>query len=115
MDTDYLGIYNLHSSNIRIRDLPEYLNEHFPQLEVEYTEASFEDNRNYRVTSEKAERTFGFDPRLSISDGIVEMRDLLGAQRIKDVNSQRYSNSAYVRMLLKNGELRRFDTSSEGN
>ena len=114
VDTDHVGIYNLHSSNIRIRDLPEYLNEHFPDLEVEYTEASFEDNRNYRVTSDKAKRAFGFAPQFSISDGIVEMRDLLADRRIKDVSSQRYSNSAYVQMLLKNGELRKFDALSEG-
>jgi nucleoside-diphosphate-sugar epimerase len=115
VETDHIGIYDLHHSNVRIRDLPEYLNEHFPDLTVEYTEASFEDNRNYRVTSDKARNAFGFNPMFSVSDGIVEMRALLAAQRIKDVNSHVYSNSAYVRTLLNNGELGRLDVYAEGD
>jgi len=105
---DHLGIYNLHAENVRIKDLPEFLRPSLPALEVEYTEASFEDSRNYKVTSQKAIDAFAFNTRYSISDGISEMQAFLAENRIKDTSHPRYSNSAFVRGLIEAGQLGRF-------
>jgi len=105
IDTDHSGVYNLHTENVRIRDLPEYLRPTYPDLQVDYTEASFEDSRNYKVTSDKAIKAFGFTTSYSISDGISEMRDFLVENRIKDVSHPRYSNAAFVSLLIDNGDL----------
>lgn len=97
LSTTHSGIFNLHAVNMPIRDLAEKLPLHFPDLKVEYTERKFQDNRNYKVSSEKARTTFGFVPIYTVDDGISEIRELLESGRIKDVNNPRYSNSDSIR------------------
>ena len=46
-------------------------------LEIEKTAMNFQDTRNYRVSSEKAQKTFNFRPVCSIDDGIEEIKELL--------------------------------------
>ncbi|MFQ5873407.1 MAG: NAD-dependent epimerase/dehydratase family protein [Dehalococcoidia bacterium] len=97
LSTTHGGIFNLNAVNMPIRDLGEQLRLHFPDLKTEYTERKFQDNRNYRVSSEKALKTFGFIPNYTVDDGICEIRALLESGRIKDVNNPRYSNSDSIR------------------
>ena len=97
IDTTLSGAFNLHAVNIRIRDLAERLTRPFPELKVEYTDMAFQDNRNYRVSSEKAQAAFGFAPRYSVDDGVAEIKELLEEGRIKDAGSPRYSNSKFMR------------------
>ena len=61
----------------------------------------FQDTRNYKVTSEKAIKNFGFNPTHSVDDGIREMGDLFAEHRIKEVNNVRYSNLAFLKNVLK--------------
>jgi len=60
----------------------------------------FQDNRNYRVSSEKAMKDLVFDPSVSIDDGILEVKELLENQRIKNSFLNRFSNYFYLRPLL---------------
>lgn len=93
------GVFNLHTANMSVKELAGSLEKEFPSLNVEHTDRQFEDNRNYRVSSEKAIRAFGFKPRYSVLDGISEIKELLASGRIKDVTSPRYSNSETVRSM----------------
>ena len=96
VDTPHTGIFNLHRNNVKILDLASTMQLHFPTLVVNTTEMTFEDARNYRVTSEKARSILGFEPRYTIDDGIEEVRALIESARLKDVNGGRYTNQGFI-------------------
>jgi nucleoside-diphosphate-sugar epimerase len=90
------GVYNLHFRNVRILDLAHQIRNHFPDLEIQTSEALFQDTRNYRVSSDKAKRDLGFMPRYSIDSGIEEVKELIEAHRIVDSNNARYNNQVWL-------------------
>lgn len=94
------GLYNLHSVNTTIIDLAHEIQKHVPNAEIETTESSFQDARNYMVSSEKAQRELGFDPKFSVTDGIHEVADLVASHRITDVTLPRFSNVAALSQVL---------------
>lgn len=96
LESNHSGILNLHRQNVRIIDLAFQIRNHFPDLQVERTEMTFQDTRNYRVSSEKARHELGFNPTYSIDDGIEEIKSLLEMRRIKDINNVRYTNDGYL-------------------
>jgi nucleoside-diphosphate-sugar epimerase len=96
VDAPQTGIFNLHRDNVRILDLASTMQLHFPTLVVNTTEMTFEDSRNYRVTSEKARSILGFEPKYTIDDGIEEVRALIESARLKDVNDARYTNEGFL-------------------
>ena len=93
------GVFNLKQQNVRIIDLANQLLEHFPKLKVETTPMHFQDSRNYRASSKKAEKILGFNPVRSIHDGITEVSQLLKEGRLKDVNNPRYTNQTFLSMF----------------
>ncbi len=98
LTTKHTGIYNLHKQNVRIVDLAYQVRNHFPDLVIDQVEMKFQDTRNYRVSSDKARNTLGFNPVYSIDDGILEVKDLLDNGRLKDVENPRYTNQKYLSM-----------------
>ena len=100
METAQVGPHNLHYDNFRIVALAERIAEHVPVAEVEQTELKFQDARNYKVSSDKARRAFGFAPSLAIDDGIREIKALIDEKRIMDASSPRYSNTDFLRPLF---------------
>jgi nucleoside-diphosphate-sugar epimerase len=96
VDAAYTGIFNLHRDNVKILDLATTMQRHFPDLVVNTTEMTFEDARNYRVTSEKARSLLGFEPKFAVDDGIEEVRTLIESERLKDVNDVRYTNEGFL-------------------
>jgi len=99
LETDYIGIFNLHTVNTTIIDLAATLSAHFPDLVIEKTEQKFQDERNYRVSSEKSKRTLGFNPSYTVDQGIEEIHDLIKTNRVKDVSHPRYSNQEFLKGL----------------
>jgi nucleoside-diphosphate-sugar epimerase len=94
--TKHTGIYNLHRQNVRIVDLAYQVRNHFPDLIIESVERKFEDTRNYRVSSDKAKNTLGFNPIHSIDSGIEEIKSLLEQGRLRDTENPRYTNQKYL-------------------
>lgn len=94
------GIYNLHSENTRIIDIADQMKEHFPMLQIEVRDTILKDNRNYFVSSEKAQRELGFQSTLTIKDGIKELKAMLEQGRIKNSFVNRFSNYLYLKPLL---------------
>ena len=88
-------------TNSRIIDLAEMMQRYFPDLEIQRTEMKFQDSRNYQVTSKKAERTFGFSPGRNLEESIVELREIVRSNRIKNVAIPRHSNHRYLKELLE--------------
>jgi nucleoside-diphosphate-sugar epimerase len=95
------GIFNLGCENITIADLAERITRIVPNSSVNFTELSFQDSRNYRVSTEKSEKNLGFKPKYSIEDGIREVATAVSEVRIKNVNHPRYSNSEALKIQLR--------------
>ena len=74
---------------------------------IEYTEQKFEDQRNYRVNTEKAVKDGVFNPNVlrTIQDGVREIADLIKAGRIKYTENDIYFNERHIANLMKNGNL----------
>ena len=101
LDRENTGIYNLHAENMTIIDVAKRIMVYFPGLEIEATEIAFQDNRNYRVSSDKARNELGFNPTLTLDDAIKELKQLLEEGRIKDSFIKRFSNYLYLKPLLE--------------
>lgn len=95
------GIYNLHYENYKIADIAEAIRKHFPGLEVEAIGGQVQDNRNYSVSSEKARQELGFEPKVSLEQGILEMKELLEQKRIKNTFIARFSNFEHLKQLME--------------
>ncbi|GII92835.1 NAD-dependent epimerase/dehydratase family protein [Sinosporangium siamense] len=96
LGTRHAGIFNLHSENVRIFDIARRVRDLVPDAVVVTTDAMFEDLRSYRVTSDKAGRLLDFTPRLTVEDGIIELKSLIADRRIKNLEHPRYRNQEYL-------------------
>jgi nucleoside-diphosphate-sugar epimerase len=94
------GIYNLHSENIAVMEIAQCVKKYFPSLQIDVADVMFQDNRNYRVSSEKAKQELYFRPVLTIDDGIRELKQLLEDGRVKNSFLTRFSNYLYLKPLL---------------
>ncbi len=94
------GIYNLHSESTTIIEIAHLVKKNFPDLQIEVAGLMFQDNRNYRVSSEKARTQLGFNPTLTIDTGIKELKKLLLEGRVKDSFLTRFSNYLYLKPLI---------------
>ena len=96
LTSDHVGIFNLHLQNIQIIDLANLFRKYFPDLVIEQTSRAFDDPRNYQVSSDKARSILGFRPNRSIDQGILEIKELLDSERLRDVENPRYTNHLYL-------------------
>lgn len=107
----HTGVFNLHAVNMRIINLAEKVREHFPDLNITRTDLKFQDDRTYQVFSENARKVFGFSPKLTVDDGIEELKRVFEEGRVRNLRSPRYSNADYLEATLPaqpytiNGEL----------
>jgi nucleoside-diphosphate-sugar epimerase len=99
LETKHTGIFNVHKENIRILDLARLVEKSVPGVSLDIVDTSFEDSRNYKATSDKAVKTFGFKPKYDAKQGIKEVKRLIEEGRIKDYNNPRYSNQGYLSMF----------------
>lgn len=100
IESNHTGVFNLHSENLTISDVAAKINAEVPDSVVDQVDVPFQDARNYRASSKKAEETFGFSPRFRVEDGIREIKTLVNEQRILDLTSTRYSNADFLRPRL---------------
>jgi nucleoside-diphosphate-sugar epimerase len=98
--TSITGIYNLHTENLTIAQLAERIQKVVAGTLIEQTDISFQDARNYRVSSEKASSVLNFHPQWTIEDGIKEVADVILNKRIKNVQNPRFNNSESLKLML---------------
>jgi len=109
LTTSHRGVFNLATENVRIVDLAERVRDHIPGILIERVGTTYEDARNYRVSTEKAETVLRFTPERSIDEGIEEIRALVDSGRLKDVDNPRYNNAGFLslhRTHLESGDRR---------
>lgn len=98
INTDANGIFNLHTENVTVLDIAKRIQKIVSEAEIEQTEISFQDARNYRVNSDKARTELRFAPKWTIENGIQEVADVIWNKRIKDVSNPRFNNSESLRL-----------------
>ena len=96
LNTDVTGIYNLHYKNYKIIDIAKEIEKKVKDVEVEVTPMSFEDARNYQVSSQKLLDDTGFEASIELINGVNEIYDLIFHNRIKDITDPRYSNQNFL-------------------
>lgn len=96
LTTEHRGVYNLSLRNIKISELGQEVKDCFSDVKVETVDMKFEDLRNYRVSADKAVKAFGFSPKVTVKDGILELKKLFEEGRIKDLANPLYINQTYL-------------------
>ena len=86
------------TENVTVLELAERIKGIVTDAEIEQTEISFQDARNYRVSSDAARAELGFAPKWTIEDGVKQVADAIWNKRIKDVSNPRFNNSESLRM-----------------
>jgi nucleoside-diphosphate-sugar epimerase len=70
---------------------------HVEGLKVTYKDLSFGgDMRDITVSFAKIKRELGFEPVISVEEGIVEVRDALQLGLVKDATDSRYRNAQFI-------------------
>jgi nucleoside-diphosphate-sugar epimerase len=101
IDSQNVGIYNLHTENVTIIELAERIQKILPSTKIEKTEVSFQDARNYRVSSDKARTLLGVSSSWTVDQGIREVVEVIQSKRIKDVTNPRFNNSETLKMQIR--------------
>ena len=86
-----------------MKDLGNIMKHIIPELEVIFTDISFEDARNYRVTLGKSNVMFKYKRKFDILKEIRKMIKIFEEHRICDVTSDVYHNGNFIKKL--NGKL----------
>jgi nucleoside-diphosphate-sugar epimerase len=95
------GTYNLASENVTISQLVQQIVQHLPNVSIKSTPLSFQDARNYRVSSNKAQTELRMPEFISIDTGIEEMISILKDGRIPRPGANRFKNVAALNDLWK--------------
>lgn len=69
-------IFNVSTQNFQKAQLVELVRKYLPQTELEIIEGK-KDPRSYRISTEKIKRVLGFEPRKSVEEGFLEIKDAL--------------------------------------
>jgi len=94
----HTGIFNLAATNAQMGELASVIADHFDSsLEIRVDEMPAKDERNYRVSSEKAKTILGFHSTRTISQGVEEIAAIVRAGRLPDPWHPRFSNERHLK------------------
>ena len=94
-------MFVLSLENVIIRELGEKISSLIPNTKINYTEISFQDARNYRVSSMKATTELKTPDFITIDTGIKEMIAILKDGRIPRPGANRFKNVAALNDLWR--------------
>ncbi|HEY1308724.1 MAG TPA: NAD(P)-dependent oxidoreductase [Vicinamibacterales bacterium] len=92
-------VFNLgaDSGNYTKDEIVELVKQHVDGLKITHKDLSFGgDMRDITVSFAKIKRELGFEPRISVEQGILEVRDALRLGLIKDASDARYRNAQFI-------------------
>ena len=99
LNSELTGIYNLHTENLTVLDIAEKVQKIIPTSSIIKTEMSFQDSRNYQVSSEKASLELAFKPKFDVEYGIKQIVDIMSEGRIRDITIPRFSNALALDLI----------------
>ena len=80
--------------------MAERIQQIVPSSSIEQTEISFQDARNYQVSSDRSKEELGFTPKWTVENGILEIYNTIVSKRIKNVANPRFNNSETLKIQL---------------
>jgi len=92
-------VFNLGSDegNYTKDEIVQLVQRHVPGTEVTYKDLSFGgDMRDITVSFEKIGRELGFEARISVEEGVIEVRDALQSGLIKNPMDDRHRNARFI-------------------
>jgi nucleoside-diphosphate-sugar epimerase len=92
-------VFNLgsDSGNYTKDEIVSLVQKHVDRLKVTYKDLSFGgDMRDITVSFAKIKRELGFEPRIGMEEGIIEVRDALEGGLIKNALDGRYRNAQFI-------------------
>ncbi len=95
--------------NHTLGEVAEKISARFPNLRVEHVENS--DRRNYRVNFDKIRYRLGFQCRLSLEDGVAELKRAFEDGRIADYTDLRYHNQRFLKAAGSPGHKNELDAA----
>jgi len=91
------GVYNIGYKNVKIAELADAIVQCIPgPVKVNKIPAMFEDERNYKVSTEKARKIFEYEPKITVTDEVSDLIDLLRSGRIKNPMDINYHNGMFL-------------------
>ncbi len=95
-------VFNVASptGNYRLIEIGDIIKRAVPDVDVSVQQGA-EDQRNYRVSSEKIQRMLGFEAASTVDDAVLDILEAVHAGRVVNYRKPRYSN---VKWLTENGE-----------
>lgn len=97
IDTVHTGIFNLHFENMTILNLAKKIQASIPDANLEIKPSTVSKTGDYQMSSDKARRILGFNPKYSIEQGIEQVKAVIEDHRLKDITNPRYSNEAFLK------------------
>jgi len=96
------GLYNLSAGNFRIHEIADVVQEVVPTCEVQRVDMLFEDQRNYRVSTDRWNAVLDApSPTLTMEDGVCDIVNLVKENRIKNLGSPIYSNQMHIEQTYR--------------
>jgi nucleoside-diphosphate-sugar epimerase len=99
LNSELTGIYNLHTENLTVLDIAEKVQKIIPTSSIVKTEMSFQDSRNYQVSTAKAARELAFKPKFDVEYGIKQIVEIMSEGRIRDITIPRFSNALALDLI----------------
>ena len=94
---DIRGTYILSEENYTMRMLGEKIKKIIPEINLQFTDISFEDARNYQVNTQKAYYTFKYKTQYTIESEVLKMKKIFEEHRICDVTDDIYHNGNFIK------------------
>ncbi len=93
-------IFNVGGNNLncKILEIGETVKGVIPQTEI-IIKQDQDDPRDYNVSFDKIAKILDFKPKKTIEQGVLEMKDLLEAKKVKDFNDVQYSNYRFLSQI----------------
>ena len=100
VDRAIRGTYVLSKENINIRELGFKIASLVPGTKINYMEIPFQDARNYRVSTAKADSVFHHRPTVTVEDEVQRFLTLFSENRIAKPTDQVYHNGIHIKNSL---------------
>lgn len=96
-DTRHTGFFNLHGENVSVHDIAKTIQRIIPEAVIDMQPAEKIVSGNYCLRSAKAKTDLGFSPSVTLEQGLRELKERLGAQRLNNLYDSRYSNEEFLK------------------
>jgi nucleoside-diphosphate-sugar epimerase len=101
-------VFNIGSdaNNYQVVDVAHMISTAIPATRIEVLSDTV-DRRDYRVDFSRIKRTIGYEPKLSVADGIAEIQHMFKQLYIKDITHPMYVNETRTRQIISETWRRR--------